>query len=505
MAITVKASQGHYVNWGERAGFIGSPSATIDYSEIAESLDNTFTNVLADLASADFRHVTPMLQVDSMLTDVKALGKKHFGMALLDNVPSLRVQVTTTDDEKVVLLEFDAETGDITGWRDEKEIKTPAMGFAENFSGNTAIFDLPLLLPKTAMNYAVHNGKGYPKSFVPGAKKVFALFSVPLEKLVGSALTPLFRLLEQSIKKKELLQWLDADMQLPEVTTPQRVNMQGKNVLLFVHGIISSTQGAFDDLVKIGNCYESLHQKYEGNLIAYDHWTLGKSCLDNAWDLARELPAGVTLDIICHSRGAGVVRALLELPELQNELAQKGIGVGKVCFVAGACEGSALARRETVQRLFKVFAATNYLARAKVPNMFWVQLIKLLLRGIQELPGTDSMDPDNDFIKTQLKESQKTLASHYYYIRANFEAKGMLANVLDENFIDEIVFQKNGNDVVVPFEGAGKNDNYLKNRVEKTNLVEFPLLPIEENSIVWHINFFEQKEVQTALQLTFAL
>lgn len=507
MAITVKASQGHYVHWGDRAGFIGSPSATINYSELPNVFDGIFSGVLADLTSADFRHVTPMLQIESMLADVTALSHKHFGAELFDNVPSLRVQVATTNEEKLVLLEFDAETGNITGWSEEKEFMTPALGFSENLISKTALFDVPLLLPKNSMSYVVHKGISYPKSFVPGAKKVFALFSVPLEKLVGSALTPLFRLLEKTIKNKEALQWFDAGMQLPEITIPERAAMLGKNALLFVHGIISSTRGAFDDLVKIGDCYEFLHQKYEGNLIAYDHWTLGKSCLDNAWDLARELPEGITVDIICHSRGAGVVRALLELPELQEELAQKQINVGKVCFVAGACEGSALAKRETVERLFKIFAATNNMlaSSSRLPNLFWVQLIKLLLRGIQELPGTDSMDPDGDFIKKQLRTTQSTLANHYYYIRANFDAKGELVNLLDEAFIDEFVFGNSGNDVVVPFDGAGKNDNYLKDKIEKTNLLEFPLLPEKENFDVWHITFFKNSNVQIRLKQLFGV
>lgn len=64
----------------------------------------------------------------------------------------------------------------------------------------------------------------------------------------------------------------------------------------------------------------------------------------------------MAIDIICHSRGAGVVRFLVEQTSNRNQLKQKGITIGTVCFVAGAREGSPLATKSASTGYLSTFA-----------------------------------------------------------------------------------------------------------------------------------------------------
>lgn len=501
MAFTVHKNQVYDVNWGGRVASL-SPTTTITCTELP--FGNSFCqDALTDITSADFRQVMPVQQIEFDVAEASALRNKNLDSASIQQVSYIHVPVTNT--EELVLIEFDPDTGDICGWSRDIESEDSSHRFAKKAGGRTALFAVPLTLSQNPMNYAKRGALDLPDSLIRRGKTLFAIFSLSLEKLINSSLNKIVSAIEKTVKENETLQWFDSNLNLPKVSPEHRAGLRGKKILLFVHGIISSTRGAFDELVKSENCYASLHEKYDGNLLAYDHWTLAKTCLENALDLAHELPAGVRVDIICHSRGAAVVRALIELEGPRNIIDQKQIKIGKVCFVAGACEGSALAQRDTVERLFKIFAVTNKVLSpgSRLPNLFWSYLIKMFLRGLQELPGTDSMDPDSKFIKKDLRATQSTKAEHYYYIRANYEAKGKLLRHADEIFVDQTFFSNGGNDVVVPYDGAGKNDNYLKDKVLKTNLLEFPITPARENSKVWHITFFEDPNVQHYLQKLF--
>jgi hypothetical protein len=116
-------------------------------------------------------------------------------------------------------------------------------------------------------------------------------------------------------------------------------------VLILVHGIFDSVYGAaFSPLLLWGNLLGQLQQHYRGRIYGFDHETLSVDPLGNARDLLRllaELDPRAPIDILCHSRGGLVTRALLQHPALKA--ARQGRTFRNVIFMGAANEGSPLA------------------------------------------------------------------------------------------------------------------------------------------------------------------
>src|SRR5882757_6142457 len=80
--------------------------------------------------------------------------------------------------------------------------------------------------------------------------------------------------------------------------------------LLFIHGTNSSTFGSFGELPGT-TLWKYVTRTYgKNNVLGFQHETLTKSPLENAADLVDQLPAGIELHIITHSRG-GLVGEIL--------------------------------------------------------------------------------------------------------------------------------------------------------------------------------------------------
>ena len=90
---------------------------------------------------------------------------------------------------------------------------------------------------------------------------------------------------------------------------------QTDRVLLILHGTFSS---AFWPSFALGAEFMQWATQYYRGVIAYDHWTVSKSPLDNAtalWELLDDRLRGGNgrIDILAHSRGGLVARSLVEL------------------------------------------------------------------------------------------------------------------------------------------------------------------------------------------------
>ncbi|MHC2148350.1 DUF7379 domain-containing protein [Pseudomonas sp. 210_17 TE3656] len=87
--------------------------------------------------------------------------------------------------------------------------------------------------------------------------------------------------------------------------------LNGKPLLVLLHGTFSSTQGTFGKLwsehpLKVA----SLFKHYENRVYALEHPTLGTSPIANALALAQALPTGARIHLLSHSRG-GLVGEVL--------------------------------------------------------------------------------------------------------------------------------------------------------------------------------------------------
>ena len=88
----------------------------------------------------------------------------------------------------------------------------------------------------------------------------------------------------------------------PAMTPSDIQGLSGKRTLLFVHGIISSVDGAFSGIFGSPTLLPYITTKYGPYVIGYDHYTLSKTHLQTAIDLVGALPIGANLDIVCQDR-----------------------------------------------------------------------------------------------------------------------------------------------------------------------------------------------------------
>lgn len=108
------------------------------------------------------------------------------------------------------------------------------------------------------------------------------------------------------------------------------VNAQGKKTnkeipaasdnryLLFIHGVISSHQGAFGTIFKNESpLWTTIKTTYGDRILTAEQRTLATSPLKNALNILKALPKNATIDIIAHSRG-GIVADILARCDAQN-------------------------------------------------------------------------------------------------------------------------------------------------------------------------------------------
>jgi hypothetical protein len=224
--------------------------------------------------------------------------------------------------------------------------------------------------------------------------------------------------------------------------------------LLFVHGTFSRAHSAFGALPR--DDVHRLHELYGGRVFALDHFTLSDDPVDNVrWFLER-VPQGTTLDvdIVCHSRGGLVSRALAELPDI----APAGSGrvhVHKVVFAAAPNAGTALADTRHMGDLLDSYTnLLNFLPDNGVTDVLEgvVTVAKQLAVGVVAgLPGLRSMVPGGDFL--QRLNSGARGDTRYFALAADYEptVPGWRDFVKDR--LMDRVFGA-ANDLVVPTQGV---------------------------------------------------
>lgn len=301
----------------------------------------------------------------------------------------------------------------------------------------------------------------------------------------------------EALLKEEGLQYFASGY--PLMTPAQIMGLKGRRVLLLVHGIFSSIEGCFNDLLANQALIGRLTTVYGDNIIGYNHWTVGKTPFENARDLLKLLPvnAGLDIDIVCHSRGGLVTRAVLEDPQLLPLTQSKVSRVRSAVFVAGANQGSDLASYNNWTGMFNVFSAFASLAGGISLGLI-VGVLKAVAHCAMALPSVKALAPDRDdepnvFLK-RLNGCAGVPVDHYCVAHANFEPAGPgVLSVIDP--IVDAVFKNKANDLVVPFDGAATFDKYIDCRIN---------LPFgsdtESQGAVYHTVFFRQVSVQQWLQ-----
>ena len=166
--------------------------------------------------------------------------------------------------------------------------------------------------------------------------------------------------------------------------------------LMFLHGTMAQTHTGFGALPAL--FLDSLVQRYEGRLWAYDHFTLSRSPAENAAHLVDEIKRisrkdqHFEIDIVAHSRGGLVAREMAEAAELID-----GLRVRSITFVATPNSGTPLCSPENIDTF--VSQLTNFLT--VVPDNPVIEALEpivalvkhIVVAACNGLDGILAMDP----------------------------------------------------------------------------------------------------------------
>lgn len=269
--------------------------------------------------------------------------------------------------------------------------------------------------------------------------------------------------------------------------------------LLFLHGAFSTGHGSFGALPPA--TMETLAARYEGRMFALDHPTLSVDPVGNARDLLGLLrllgpDSAVDVDLVCHSRGGLVARALAGAADRS----EGRLTIGRTIFVASPNAGTPLADGKHLGTFVdRVTALLNL-----VPPGPWsavldvldavLEVVKIIGQGAMGgLPGLAAMRPGGEFLAgiASAAPDERRL----YAMDADFEPTGSLAALwrLPDSALDKI-FGDRANDGVVPSEGVGFVAGARGFRVHEERS-----LHLTSETGTWHCSFFTQPRVSESL------
>ena len=320
-----------------------------------------------------------------------------------------------------------------------------------------------------AARRGLDSGQAQMRGFITAiGRKVLKVFVIPI---VAEVLAKPMESIVGAVERKHsqnLIRGVNAGNYNQKVATPftNWDLLGGKRSLLVVHGIISSTDGMLSKLP--ANAMAALASQYDGRVIAYDHFTLSMDPDQNATlflnQLKQALPnQNVHLDILCHSRGGVVSRALVERG--RKLVPQHNCSFGKVFFVATPNAGSALGDAAHIVDMVDVF--TNLLTKLPDgPAAYVIEailgIVKLLVYTAETaLPGLAAMGTQG-YIKEKLNQGGALIPSVAYgAAAANYDPDPNSPHAFFAAALNAVVdrtFTVGGkaviNDLVVPCDGV---------------------------------------------------
>jgi hypothetical protein len=272
---------------------------------------------------------------------------------------------------------------------------------------------------------------------------------------------------------------------------------RGRKVLLLLHGVFSSSSGAFADLAGDAGLQQLL-DRYEARVFGYDHWTIAKTPQRNALDLLKSLPADANwdLDIICHSRGGLVVRSLLAKGGAwAGDMARYRAGrirtVGKVMFVAAANQGSPLASPADIQQFLNVAAMLASFSGGMALDVV-IGLARMVVSLGFGRPSVQALASGSGLIARLNSSASLLTSASTFYARANFDYGDSVLEhtgaLLSRMLIDA------DNDLVVPY----ANVLLPGAPVSPERMLSFGSAEHKQNE-VWHTEFFKQRATRDFL------
>ena len=282
----------------------------------------------------------------------------------------------------------------------------------------------------------------------------------------------------------------------PPVPVSNFSPFKNKKTLLFIHGTTSNTTGAFAGLAQFPDVGNQLYQKYSNLVIGFNHHTLTKSVAQNAIDFYNGLPAGAyEFDVISHSRGGLLARALKELSPAQlAELVDSpgwvppagvSVQIDKIMLVGTPDIGTPLADPndlpKAVSRLASILSSFSQGVAEIGLGALLTIFGGIVEGGIGALPGLEDMDPGSPLLGEL--NTPPLNPAFYFGVEADYQPAGGLARAIENNGIDAL-FLGELNDLIVPTLGV----SMVKGQALPSAQVD----EYGQATGVYHLNYFYQ-------------
>jgi len=406
-----------------------------------------------------------------------------------------------------LLLYFD-ESGGVSFHLPQLDRHPPAGVRAEG--EQTLRFDVPIRKP-AAQPPSAASMRGVGGMMAKTVLKVIGWKVLGMAaRLVGP---PLVRLWENQYRP---LRVLDRETLFSsEATSPLKRIPAADKSLLFIHGTFSRVAKAFSGIPGDKPFIAALQSRYGKHMYGFDHTTLATGVATNVMQLYDRLSPGVHhFDIICHSRGGLVARALRDLNETQlkdrfrvdAERGQYGaeledwgtrwhlpddvqVHVDRIVFAGTPNNGTVLAQPTHLKTYLEtLMTATNLLPEVMDVTVDAIlATAKLLISDLMpQLPGLDDQQPGSSLMPLlQTVPGQSDAA-----IQADYEPPEGLRSIM--RLVDtgmDFVFGGKQNDLVVPTEGVS---TWAGGHVLSTRLLAF-----NKENAVFHSNMFRQPQTRS--------
>lgn len=286
---------------------------------------------------------------------------------------------------------------------------------------------------------------------------------------------------------------------LGPLTGPEWQHLATGPALLFVHGTMSTSHGGFGSLPV--DTMAELYRRYDGRVLAFDHFTLSHSPQENVAELAARMPDGISVevDIVSHSRGGLVTRLLAG--ELDG-VAAPGLRVRRGIFVAAPNHGTALADADHM-----IAFIDRYTSILNLVPPGPLQVVSEILEAIvtvvkivgsaalHGLTGLLAMDPGGELIGRL--DTGRPPAADYYALAADYRPTGAFLSLVAGGVADAVidrVFAGAANDLVVPTLGVSRSSTRPFSLVAEARTFTFP-----GSAGVMHTSFFRAPETTRSL------
>jgi pimeloyl-ACP methyl ester carboxylesterase len=233
--------------------------------------------------------------------------------------------------------------------------------------------------------------------------------------------------------------------------------LSGDRVLLFIHGTFSRASGAFGALPD--DQMARLKARYDDRIIAFDHLSLSQDPTENIEWLVRTIPEGASLDVdvVCHSRGGLVARALAERPDPFP--GNRQVRVHSLALVGAVNNGTILADVKHWNDLVDVMSTalnTVGIAVSETVDLILSFVRQIAVAAYPQIRGLSAMVPGGPFLKAF--NARPLGAARYLVLASNYEPADRQLTSYFNDFVKDLIFEGNENDAMVRVDSACGSD-----------------------------------------------